>query len=515
MSITTYNNIDRLSLDLQLYLYMSQGIALTLGVLPSLAKLRYPWIVTSWNTLYSTFKNYANGDDDLESALDDFNSSVNSYKLGNTNNVLDSFDKFVLYKDFLSLIDIQAIGLTQSESDLVAVEQQRVSNFSIETFLAMKTFLRNYLTAQCYSLGLGDATATKALGSSQVPKIKTATISDLSAMENTNTLINYVDNVVYLLRQQTDRAPNLLAIANNNIQDTSKTSVSDIYSSYVTVPFEISLESMAKKYLDSEKLWYELVTVNNLQPPYVDEVGMKYLLLAPGANNNITISSDRRNDLHLGAKVSFGSVKMREEYRYIEKITYNNDNTMTLYVSGDPDLSKLKTTEYAFVRIYQPHTVSTGSFIKIPVSLVSGVGNSKTPNSDELRRLDKSLLAFGVDIGQDEITGDLIIDSSGNFNKAFGIRNVSQAVTNAMRTVKGELTKHPNYGLDINLGTGMFGPQSSANIVSQIVVSTILKDPRIVGAKVKSLSFTASSISMTVEVLIAGSDTVIPLSFVG
>lgn len=515
MSGKTYTSLADVINDLLLYLAVTQRTPINLSMLPSMAKQRYPWMVTRWNTLYTGFKNYANGDQYLESALEDFDSSVRSYKLGNLANVLDNAQKFNMYRDFIALILLNNIGITPSEQTLLNQETQRISSLVIQDFHSMLAFLKQDAAIFSSQIGLGDVDGFAALGVASVPRAHAATINDLTVSDSLVNLMKYVESIIVGLRQNTDTPPNLLAIANRNISNTQTVSINGSFASSVAVPFEISLEHMAAKYMNDSSLWFTLITANNLQPPYVDEVGEKFPLLAPGANNSLIISSSRSNDVHVGTRIKIGSRTVREEERYVNNITKNSDNTMVLFLSGDPDLSKLKTTQSSFIRIYQPHTVNGGSFILIPVAIPSAMDKGLTPQRDELRRLEKSLLNFGVDIAQNSDNGDFIIDANGNFGFSYGIKNVQQAVRNALKTALGELPFHTNYGLDLNIGARFNGPANVAEIVSNIVTRTILKDTRIQSASVKSLTYNGNSMSMLVEVIIAGSSNVIPLSFVG
>lgn len=514
MAKTTYTSIFSITVDLSLYVAIVKGQAISLSMLPSLAKTRYSWIVANWKNLYKKFKGMANGDQDLEAALADFDSSIKSSLLGNTANILDNSTKFRLYSPFLQSLTLDTIGLTPAEQTLVNQEQQRVGKLSIEDFRAIKKFLDESSALAASALGLGDAQAFKLTGTSTVSRVKQPTISDLSDIDDIIELSKFVDGIIFALRQTTDKPPNLLAIANQNISVDSSVVIRDIYSSYVAVPFEISLEHMALKFLGDRSLWFELVTVNNLQPPYIDEMGQKYSLSAPGASNNVLISANRRADVHVGARVMIGSLTIREESRIIEKILYNSDNSMVLFLSGNQDLFKLQTKEGAFVRIFSPHTVNSTTFILIPLEITSPVGRSLTPQNDSLRRIDQSLLNFGVDIAQNEQTGDMLVDSNGNFVMAYGLKNVRQAVSNVLKTIRGELPFHTQYGLDIDIGRRFFGSFNEATVIAQAISKSVLRDPRFTSANVTSVQTTTTSISINMTVTITGSTQVIPLSFI-
>jgi len=511
----SYTNMQDLKIDLQLYVNLQVSGPLDLSLFPALAKQRYSWIVSNWNTLYPVFKTYSNGNEKLESSLEDFDSSVQGYKLStNTNplNALENVDKFKMYSEFLSLIDINGISITEAEKSLVALELQRIIGLTIDDFRSMLQFMNESIGIVSSSIGLYDESGFDSLDLPSVSREKAATIKDLDSIGSMIEAKKYIESIIVSLKTVVDRPPNLLEIANRNI-DSGTVAINTAYYSAITVPFMMSLENMAKMYLGDGSLWYELVTVNNLQPPYVDEVGKKFLLVAPGAFNNLTISSSEKSNLHVGATISIGSVRVREEKRFINKISYNNDNTMVLYLSGNADLSKLQKDEGAFVRIYAPHTVNSGSFIKIPLNISSNLSNGLTPKSDELRRLDNALLNFGVDIAQDDVSGDLLISANGNFTMAYGLKNVRQAVSNIINTVKSELPFHRSYGLDDTIGTKMFGPGDITTVLKEVVESSVKKDKRFTYVKVQNLVVIETGISMLLHVRIQGSSQLIPLSF--
>jgi phage baseplate assembly protein W len=514
MSKKTYIGLSDLMTDLNLYVAASNAEPLDLSLLPLLAKLRYFWIVDNWKALYLRFKDIASGDTDLEASLEDFDASVKSSLLGSRANILENSDKFQLYSPFLRAVAVDEIGLTPSEQVSIDQEIQRIAELSIEDFRSMLAFVKGQAASASSAIGLGDATAERVLGASPSARVKGATIADMSLIDSVIQVSQFIEGIIYELKQSVDRPPNLLSLANSNIDSESEVSIQDIYRSYLPVPFEISLESMAQKYLGDRSLWFELVSVNNLQPPYVDEMGTKYPLLAPGASNNVLISANRKDDVHVGTKIMIGSYAIREESRIVEKMLFNSDGTMVLFLSGNQDLFKLATKEGAFVRIFKPHTVNTGSFIKIPLTAnVAIPSNGITPDSDQLRRLDQALLNFGVDIAQSDMSGDIIVDANGNFAMAYGLKNVRQAVTNKLMTVIGEMPFHSDYGLDLNVGVRWAGAVDEAVAISEEVVRSIMTDPRFTSASVTDISATGTGLSLSLLVTIVGSDEKIPLAF--
>jgi len=509
-----YTDLFSVLNDTDLYMRVRRGDPLGLDLLQALARGRWIWIVENWsNILYARFKTLANGDDILEATLEDLQGLVSSYLLGNLRNPFDNFDTFVKYSKFLAAVRVGELNLSPAEFVLVDKEKERVSSFVIEDFRAMLKYLKQQSALDAFRIGLGDVDSAALYGVQPIARQRSATVADLARLDDADQIRQYIEGIIIDLKDSQDISPNLLRIANDNLGPDSPVVFNDAYRSAVAVPYEISLEHMAKKYLGSADLYFELVTVNKLQPPYIDEMGEKTVLLAPGAVNNVIIAGTRKDDIPVGTKVMIGSYSVREEPRIIERVTENTDGTLILFLSGAQDLVKLRTDEGAFVRIYSPHTINTGGFLLIPLTIETPNGSQYTPKSDELRRIEKSLLTFGVDILRDEATGGLVIDSSCNFKFAAGLRNVRQAVLYALRTVRGELPFHPNYGVSASIGDRYYGTADEAVIFANVLRQGLLLDQRYTDVKIAGIQQTGTSLALTIVVWIAGVVDPIPLSF--
>lgn len=512
---TAYTTVYQALNDVNMYIKRLSGQPFALGNIQPLAQARWTWIVDNWISLSPAFKTFANGSQPLEAKYEDFSRFVTSYRLGNKNNPLDTLSNFVQILPFLDLISINSLQLSPDEAALRDRETDRIDKLAIEDFRNIIKFLRVKAANKAQEIGLGDADAAKLLGIQQVQRKRGATIQDLEDIEQINDVRKFAEQLLFRALRTQKRPPDVVSLSNQLIDPASPVIFDDSFVSYVPQPFEISLEHMAQKYLGNRRFWFELVTINNLQPPYVDEIGEKFPLLAPAAANNLIIADTRRQDVPVGTKISIGSHKFREEARIIERTILNENGSMILFLSGKQDVSRFKSSEGAFVRIYAPHTVRANSYILIPSRNPSQISTSvPTPTSDELRRLDKALLQFGVDIARDERSGDAVFDQTGNFKKAAGLANVRQAVLHALKTVRGELPFHPNYGINVNIGGRFFGTTDEALIFSQLLRDTLLADVRFNDIQIARIATTGTGIALTIVVTIAGSTQPLPLSFI-
>lgn len=513
-----FTDVVDVIIALEIYTHLTHGASLRLSQFPSIAQQRWNWFVDNWEEYKERFVENANGNEDELLSLEKLEKEVVSYKLGNKLNPLENKTLYKAFKVFFDQIEIGEINTTTAEQKVISDEVNKISDYREGDFRNAYDFLKTAVLSLEFAIGLGDETVAELYGVTNIEKQRSATISDLSLISEIREIMGQISGLIYNLQINQKRPPNLLNIANTNLDGESRISIADIYQTYIPRPFEISLEHMAKKYLGSSRLWYELVTINNLQPPFVDEVGEKTPLLAPAAANNLTISIDRRYSIGPGIFVNVGSYRYNEESRIIEKIVYNEENeSMILFLSGEQDLNRFTPNEGGFVRIYEPHTTRKGRFVLIPtpVGADGDTSSQKTPTKDELRRLDNAYINFGIDVYKDEKTRDWIFDQTGNFRLAAGIKSIKQAVTNALKTRIGELPFHPRYGINYKLGEQYFGRTlDDAVVFADIIRLAILKDPRFEQALITNIGTTPTGISLQVSVKISGIDAPIPLSFI-
>jgi hypothetical protein len=509
-----YSQIFEVMVDTSLFLALSEGANPTLGLFPGVAKGRWKWICDSWMNLMPAFEKLSAGDDSLQKQLQNLKTAVASYNLGNVQNPFDRDDLYLEFMPFLLNIEMGALRMTVEETNLYNLEIERISKLNSKDFRAMRNLLRKRIVSAASLAGKGDNRGSQIFGGQNAGQSSVSSFSDFVDIENLIRIEELVEGVIFHFKQNEDRPPNILALTERNIKEGSSFGVASAYLSYTPVPFSGSLEEMSNRYLGDTTKWFELVTINNLQPPYVDENGTKYMLASPGGLNNVTITSEPSSDVHVGQTVKVGSVTYIEESRVVERKTLNDDGSMTLILSGDQTLNSLVPSDKAYVRIYKPNTVNSSSLILIPSDVRSSIPTPLTPTSDRLRRLDKDLLSFGIDLKRNEFTGDLEIDGNGNIAMAIGMENIRQAVYWAVQTSPNSLPFHPDKGFDLGIGETFFGSETEMSLLAGIISKNILQDPRFSSCEVANITSAGNSISMRLLVTVGDSGTPLPLSFV-
>jgi hypothetical protein len=155
--------------------------------------------------------------------------------------------------------------------------------------------------------------------------------------------------------------------------------------------------------------------------------------------------------------------------------------------------------------------------ILVPIDAQSSlITTGKKPSLDVLKRLDKALLDFGVDIRRDETSGELQIGKNGDFDIVYGLTAVRQAVYSLFGTNIKELPFHPNYGIPFanQIGNRFYGNIQIAAAFSEILRDVILADGRYSEVSIESLIVNETSIAVSLIIAIDGSNIIIPLSFI-
>ena len=508
-----YTNRNSLFYDLNLWLAWRRSEPLNMSHLPKLTADRWEWVVENWErTLKVQFKVFANGDDYLENNLSVLEANVFGWTQGAKVNPLRDLSFFQDVSEFFQQIPLSAINLTVQEQTFVNLEMKRVSGFTVDVFRAMLRYLEGQRDLAFDLIGLGDQTYADMNGKIVAPKQRDASVDDLVALDQSITIENFILGIILEFKYQKQQPPNLLQISQDNISPDSTVQLATAYRSFITVPFTTSLEQMAADYLGSKARWYELATVNNLKPPYVDITGEKALLLENGSGVSCRVSDQYVDRLRIGATVGISSRVVPIEYRVIEKAVNNGDGTVSLQLRGLDDLSKFKTVHYAYLRAFLPGTIQEFSFVKVPFSVNAPFANVPTPSVQELKVMDKALYAFGVDLALNETSGDLVLSAQGDVKLQAGLANIRQTVANRVRTLKGQVPYHDDYGMPETLGGYMYGATTATQIQS-LLQNEIRKDARITTMNVSNMVISANGATMQLDVGIQGMTQLIPFSF--
>lgn len=511
--VPPYINKDDLLLDYTLYLKFYTNEILTLNLFPQIATSRWSYIVSQWDARYNQlFKNAVGGDGYLLDGYTQLTNAVYASKLDATYNPLNNITFYSQVKEFLELITIESLKPTPLEQDIIAKERQRVLGFGIPNFRAMLSYLKTEKDNAYDLIGLGNTTYDKMVGRTSLSQQRDFFLSDLLNIGEILNLEASIQGCIVTLKRKTQRDPNLIAYSNSQIDAVSNVRLSDIYVSYNLIPFEVSLENMAIKYLGDVQKVYEIASINKLKAPFVDTAGIKISLQGNGTGSSIRIANTYPERYRVGSVIKVGSRVIPETTRKVlRRIDNDQDNSTVLFLSGDANLNFLLANQGAYVRAFAPDTLQDFSFVRIPSTIASKTPVVIQPSNSEIKKLDEALLAFGVDISVNENTRDWETDQTGNLKLAYGLNNVAQAVKSAIRTPLGTLNHHPSYGY-----FEYTGDQFTEDVpvkVAGLMQAAVLRDPRFTSMAVNNLTVSESgAIIVSSSVKIVGIDQNIPLN---
>ena len=263
-----------------------------------------------------------------------------------------------------------------------------------------------------------------------------------------------------------------------------------------------TLQTMALRTLGDASRWREIAILNDLKPPYITTQLLSKPFTAPSGR---TILVSNVDDLAIGQSVNIvTSTTTRRKILNIE----NLDSSYRITFDGPDNLSSLVSSSVKKLTYAQPGTVVSGDSILIP----------STGAADELltlrptplyTRLTNAEKTFKVDVAVDD-SGDLRVGGDGDIIRSYGYDNATQAIKLALTVEKGELERHPDYGVAIPVGSR--SSDIAIDDLNALVSSQIVSDGRFSDAQAK---VTVDGSVVRVEVVASGVEGtgLIPLEF--
>jgi hypothetical protein len=253
------------------------------------------------------------------------------------------------------------------------------------------------------------------------------------------------------------------------------------------VPFGLTIEQIAARYLGDANRWLEIVTLNKLRFPYIDEEGFTYPLLSNGNGRQINVNDQAKN-IYIGQTLYLSSNVVTLFKRKVINVERISDTNYLVTLDGDANLDNLTTLQKAKVKGYKAGTVNSQNQIFIPATgaVIEDdlVTIPKKFRQDNLAKISK------VDWLLDE-NGDLAINEAGDIQLAAGLTNLIQALKIKIKTRKGSILQHPEFGLGIQHGISLADVESGE--ILQSFTKLIQDDPRYSGINRLNIRLTGSN----------------------
>lgn len=276
------------------------------------------------------------------------------------------------------------------------------------------------------------------------------------------------------------------------------------------VPFMYgsTIEQMATRYLGNPDRWIELVALNGLRAPYVDEVGFDLPLLTNGRRNEVIIGDS--SNLFIGQQVWLSSTTTSRTIRRITKIQAIAPDQAILTLDGDADLDRFSTLAMAYLHAFLPDTVNSMMSMYIPSDNEPGEDDYQVKEIPGIDQFDPLLEAGGMDLLLTP-DGDLAITPDGDCLLAIGLQNIVQIAWTRISVIQGTLNRHPGFGLPIKIG--MSTADLDAQTLLNIVKDLFNDDTSITGVKGVSVNKMGPATTIAMQLQVSGISQYIPVSF--
>jgi hypothetical protein len=275
----------------------------------------------------------------------------------------------------------------------------------------------------------------------------------------------------------------------------------------VPFPYGTTLEQLSAQYLGDPSRWHEIVALNGLRQPYVDEEGFELKLLVNGRENQVTVGNTK--DLYVGQPVWISATNTSRTRRRITRIERIGTGTAILTLDGEPDLDRFNTLASANLQAFLPDTVNSQQLIYIPSDQEPSGDGFRTKSIPGIDEFDPLIHAGGTDLLL-TMHGDLAITPDGDCRLAIGLTNLIQRVRTALGTPRGSLLHHPSYGL--GLVPGVSTADVSARDMKASLEAMLRNDGAFSGVSGVAISKAGPVVRVSMAVGIAGTGQTIPLS---
>ena len=410
--------------------------------------------------------------------------------------------------DLFDAVTVDDLTLNTAQQHAIEDELLRVRLLNINDFRGFRQEMVNLAHDIADNFGAGNATYSSIYG---LPDPKTRPI-DMTVEENEILQAIFESVQAYDLLTATQQyddfnIENPLEFV-GGLANESGINFEDFSAKLLApVPIGLTIEEIAARYMGDSSKWLEIVTLNKLRSPYIDETGFVYEMLSNAEGRQFNVD-DTEDNLFVGQKITIVSDTQPPITRKIINVEKIGDNNFLVTVDGLANLDTFQTTDNARMQGYLPGTVNSQNQIYIPVNLPANaddrtfdVANVPSTALNKLAKID-FLLTDNFDIA---------INAIGDFRLANGLTNLIQALKLKIRTQKGTLLRHLSYGIGLTHGVSVSDIENGAIIKS--LNTMIASDSRFQSIESISIKLSGSTMTIDMSIKIANGSGVLPISF--
>jgi hypothetical protein len=426
-------------------------------------------------------------------------------QLRNSNRLFNQPEEFF---DTLDSVDVQSLTLSPDQTDRIEDEVASASLTNIDDLKRFKNDILETALLISNNYGSGDETYSR-IYNRPPPKQRTTplTVEETEVVTALFEAIREYDALTASRFFDDLKVQNPMEYVGGLANDAEIDFTSAEGKKLVPVPFNLTIEQIAARYLGDANRWLEIVTLNKLRLPYIDEEGFTYNLLSNGSGRQINVN-DEEQRLYIGQWIVLSSTITPPFRRRIINVERISDTNYLVTVDGEDNLDILTTNNQAKIKGYLPGTVNSQNQIFIPID--GAVEEDDLVTLPKIFEEDKLAKISKIDWLLDD-NGDLAINQAGEIQLAGGLTNLIQALKLKIKTRKGTLLQHLDYGLGITHGISIADVESGELIKE--LTRMINDDPRYDGINRLNIRVDGNALFIDLAVNLASGTGVLPITF--
>jgi len=405
----------------------------------------------------------------------------------------------------LDAVSVDSLALPPETARRLAAERARVASLSRDDFATRRDRLRAAADRLAVAIGAGNTTFEDTFAVT-APRIKAAP-SDA----DWDTLFALADAAAAL--------DHLAATADPPAGETVMESMAALAQrsglafrvpkSKFAVPFPhgATIERVAQLYLGDPLRWLEIVTLNGLQAPFVDEHGWSTALIVPGVDTEACVAVGSIPDVYVGQTVYLRSQAVRRVHRRVVAVEVDGD-ILRLQLDGP-------TTDYtvhdgALLEGFLPGTVNSQQLVYIPSDEAPADEPAVTRTIPGVGEFDPLVAVGGVDLLLDS-DNEIVFTPDGDTPFAIGLQNMIQNWRVLLATPLGAVLLHPEEGRPQAVGRSTADVSAGEDL--RAVQRMFAEDPGVEGVTGLRVVKSGSAETLSATIHVRGVKQPIPVNY--